>query len=209
MKLPKFLRLPTPKEIGKSKYNSLPMEEFGAKPEDYTWEKYYAEMKKDYPIRYFIYETLAFWISCKIIKPISDFKYYIVSHTIRKYHILDLRSKPDNYKFGWCDADHKMLLALMKITEDFIVEQDTESRLIWLKEELAKDTECKENSWKESIIFCEDLLSIQSWWRSIRPMEYEKSFSGPEFGLKYDEYLRENDNAVMKKLIDMRHRMWT
>lgn len=208
-KIPRFLRLPSVVELGKSQGNYLPMKGFGATDGCYTWEDYRAEMKNNYPIKYFIYETFPTWFNRKIIRPISDFKYYIVSHTIRKYHMLDLRNKENNYNYGWVDADSQLLYASMAIMENFIIEQDTENRLIWLKEELAKDPNCAEFNWKDSINFCEELLAIQNWWRFNRPYEYSKSFSGPEFGLKYDEYLRENDDAVMKRLIDMRGRMWT
>src|ERR1700748_548963 len=131
-KIPKFLRLPSPKELGKSQYNALPMEGFGATENDYTWSKWRTEMKQDYPVKYFIYETFTTWFSRKIIKPISDFKYYIISHTIRKYHLLDLRNKVNGYTYGWNDADSQMLFAFMAIMENFIIEQDTPSRLIWL-----------------------------------------------------------------------------
>lgn len=209
VKIPKFLRLPTPKELGKAEYNALPMEGFGAKLGDFTWEIYYSEMKKDYPIKYFIYETFTTWFRRKITKPISDFKYHIVSHTIRKYHLLDLRNKENDYEFGWIDADQKMLFALMKIMEDFIIEQDTPKRLIWLKEELVKDPGCKEFNWANSINFCEELMSMQTWWREIRPYEHGKLYSGKGYGINYQEYLSKNDDAVMKKLIDMRGSMWT
>jgi hypothetical protein len=208
-KIPKFLRLPTPVELGKAKYNALPMEGFGAKENDYTWSAWRNEMKQDYPIKYFIYETFTTWFRRKITKPISDFKYYIVSHTIRKYHMLDMRNKENDYAFGWIDCDAQLLYASMAIMENFIIEQDTPSRLIWLKEELVKDPNCEEFNWNDKIKFCEDLLAIQKWWRVERPKNTELSFSGPEYGLDFDEKCRKEDDDMMKKLIDIRAGMWT
>lgn len=209
-KIPRFLRLPSPVELGKSKINALPSSFFQNEGDNsYSWDDYYIEMKRDYPIKYFIYKTLTTCVKRKIIRPISDFKYYIISHTIRRYHMLDLRNKENGYTYGWNDADSQILFSLMAIMENFIIEQDTENRLVWLKEELAKDPDCKEFNWKDSIAFCDELLAMQTWWRIIRPMQVEKSFSGEGFRLECDEYLRKNDNDIMKKLIDMRHRMWT
>lgn len=207
MKLPKFLRLPTPKETGKSQSNYLSMEGFGAKPGDYTWKVHYSEMKEKYPIRYFINRYIPRFFKKYIIRPLDNFKYWIVSHTIRKYHLLDLRN--NDYKYGWVDSDSQLLYASMAIMENFIIEQDTNSRLIWLNEELLKDPDCKEFNWNESIKFCEDLLHIQKWWRIERTKNIELSFSGPEYGLEFDEKCYNQDDEMMKKLIDMRDRMWT
>lgn len=214
MKTPKFLRLPTPVELGKAKYNALPGFGF-EKDGDYTWENYYNEMKKDYPIKYFIYESLSNWIRRNIISPISTFKYYIRSHSIKKYHLLDLRSKEYNYRWGWIDADSQMLLAMMKIMENFIIEQDTVNRLIWLKEEEVKDPDLKDFNWHDSIKFCEDLLEIQKWWRVDRAKNHElleeqhgKISDYLAYFAAEEKLIKEDDN-MMKKLIDMRGRMWT
>lgn len=209
MKLPKFLRLPTPVEIGKSDYNALPMEGFGAKPGDYTWDIYYKEMKDKYPIKYFLTKTVPELFGYKIITPLENFKYWVVSHTIRKYHLLDIRNKENDYSYGWIDADLQLLYSVMAIMENFIIEQDTPKRLIWLKEELQKDPECKEFNWNESIKFCEELLAIQKWWRIDRPKDIELSLEGPPYDFGYDERIRNKDDEMMKKIIDIRGRMWT
>lgn len=209
-KIPRFLRLPSVIELGKSNINALPSSIWGHNNEgDYTWEDYEIEMRKKYPIKYFIYYTFSSLFRRSIIKPLSDIKYYIVSHTIRKYHLLDIRNKENDYRYGWIDADQQLLYATMAIMESFIIEQDTPRRLIWLKEELIKDPECKEFNWHDSIKFCEDILSIQNWWRIERPKNTELSFSGPEYGLEFDEKCRKDDDDMMKKLIDIRGRMWT
>lgn len=199
MKLTKFLRLPTPKETGKSKYNSLPMEGLGAKPGDFTWEVYFKEMKEKYPIRYFINEYIPRIFRRRISNPLENFRYWIVSHTIRKYHLLDLRN--NEYKWGWRDCDTQLLYASMAIMENFIAEQDTENHLIWLREKLLKDIECKDPFWKDSIKFCEDLLEIQKWWRE----EYSK------YELDFDRINENYDKAteMIKKVADMRAGMWT
>lgn len=214
--LPRFLRLPTVIELGRSNINALPCHLFDSGKDKYNWKSYEAEMRKDYPIKYFIYYTLNYWFSRNIIKPTKDFKYYIISHTIRKYHLLDLRSKEFEYSYGWRDADTQMLLALMKIMENFIIEQDTVNHIVWLKEESAKDPDNKEFGWNESIKFCEDLLDIQKWWRVGRVENWkildkkcsDKSIDHVNY-FDAEAKLIKEDDEMMKKLIDMRGRMWT
>jgi hypothetical protein len=211
--LPKFLRLPTPVELGKAKYNALPIKRF-SKEGDYTWSDYKSEMKKDYPIKYFIFETADRWFRNNLIAPISKFKYYVRSHTIRKYHLLDLRSKSFGYDYGWRDSDTQMLLALMKIMENFIVEQDTENRIIWLKEELKNNTDDNGYRWEEDIKRCEELLAIQKWWRVDRQKKHDEFHDKDTYGdykdyFEREEQLNKEDDEMMKKLIDMRGGMWT
>lgn len=207
--MPKFLRLPSPVELGKAKYNALPSKHFGNPNNEYSWGDYEFEMKKDYPIKYWFYYTLNSWFNVKIKRPIIELKYYIVSHSIRKYHLLDMRNKANKYNYGWIDADSQLLFASMAIMENFIIEQDTPNRLIDLKEELLKDPDCKEYNWDNGIKFCEDLLAMQKWWRIDHPRNIELSFSGPEYGLDFDEKCRIEENEMMKKLIDIRAKMWT
>ena len=214
--LPKFLRLPSVIELGKSKTNYLPIEGF-CEEGAYTWKKYNEEMRKDYPIKFFLYYTFNYWFSSNIIKPISDFKYWIRSHTIRKYHLLDLRSKVFDYNYGWLDSDTKMLLAIMKIMEDFIIEQDTANRLVWLKEESEKTKSDPQNyDYSDDIKRCKDLLAIQKWWRVERAENWkvlydkcgDKSIGHKNYFEMENELVKEDDD-VMKKLIDMRGSLWT
>lgn len=212
MKIPKFLRLPNAVELGKSKYTSLPMRSIGAKNDDYCWEDWREEVKRDYPIKYFFYKTFAFWFHCNISSRISDFKYWVKSHTIKKYHILDLRNKENNYFYGWRDSDSKMLFALMKIMEDFIIEQDTEKHLIWLKKELIQYPDV-EYPWVNLIKSCEELLAIQKWWRVDRQENFKKldstDYKDYKDYFEHEQKLYQEDSDMMKKLIDIRQGMWT
>lgn len=218
--LPKFLRLPTPVDLGKAKTNALPSSRFNVNKQDqgYTWDDYRTEVRKDYPIKYFIFKTLSSWFNINIIKPISDFKYYIKSHTIKKYHLLDLRNEQYAYKFGWIDADFQMLLAMMRIMENFVIELDPKNRLIFLQaEKLRKDVdEWGIQSLENDIKRCEDLLSIQKWWRIDRPNNFKQLYdkigttlTDYEVSFAEEERLYAEDDEMMKKLIDMRGSMWT
>jgi len=70
-------KLPSPKELGRSDYNALPMRNFNHN-NMYTWEDYYEELKIKYPIRYFIFHFLKRKIDHKIINRLSRLKYYII-----------------------------------------------------------------------------------------------------------------------------------
>lgn len=198
MKIFKFLRLPTPKETGKSLYNSLPLRSIQPKSEGYSWEEYYNDMKKQYPIKYFINRIVPRYFRRYISTPLENFRYYIVSHTIRKYHLLDLRNS--EYEYGWADADSQLLYATMAVLENFIIEQNTASRLNYLTENLK--TEKEEYIIVDSIKqieFCNNLLEIQKWWRE----EFPKTHWQMEDGLY------EKQTEMIKRVIDLRAGMWT
>ncbi len=111
-----IFHLPTAKELGRSDSEALPMRwlNHGGK---YTWEDWQEEVSENYPVKYFIYKTLPRFIRRQFNK-ISDLKYYIVSFTIRKYHLLNLqqpKNSHDNYRYGWIDSDYQMVYAVFTI----------------------------------------------------------------------------------------------
>lgn len=123
----KIFKLPSPKELGWSEYNALPMDGLKSPGDDTpTWEDWEKEMRKRYPVRYFFAETLPHWYRVNIKGPIKDKLYWVKCHVMpsHRYHFLDLR-QPKNadgigYKYGWIDSDTQMVYALFNILNNFV-----------------------------------------------------------------------------------------
>lgn len=126
----KFLKVPTPKELGRSKSNALPLKGFSNyDPSAYTWDDWRTEVKSSYPIRYWLLEQLPtyFWAPKRHIK---ETIYWFKCHFIPKhrYHVLNLRQpklknnkpNPEYYDYGWCDSDKQILYALFNILNNFM-----------------------------------------------------------------------------------------
>jgi hypothetical protein len=112
--LQKLFHIPKPR--------SLPLEGFDDEPGEMTWEKWKVIAKEEFPVKYFFSETLPHLLAVHVFMPIEEFWYWIVSHTIRQYHWLDLRQPKqnklgtiDNYRWGWIDEDRQMLFACFNI----------------------------------------------------------------------------------------------
>jgi hypothetical protein len=88
MKLLKCLKLPTPKELGWSEDNSLGLRYLTPLQEGKTWEDWHEYCSINYPVRYFIFQTLpkffnpihhkissfTYWLECKFIPGVNRYK---------------------------------------------------------------------------------------------------------------------------------------
>jgi len=123
----KIFGLPSPKDLGWSDSNALPMDMFkSGNDKSHTWEDWERKMREEYPVRYFLSETLPFTLRVKVGTPIKDAWYWLKCHMVPsyKYHLLDLRQpKRDGelgYRYGWIDSDTQILYALFNILNNFV-----------------------------------------------------------------------------------------
>lgn len=137
--LNKIFKIPSPKDLKMSDNNyAMASEFFRNNSTEFTWEQYYAKVKKDYPIRYFFAATfIQFFIDIwnGFSKPIEDFIYKVKCHTLSKYkyHLIDIRQplpkngvvNIDAYRYGWMDTDGRMQLAMIKLLNDFVEKEMT------------------------------------------------------------------------------------
>ena len=177
----KLLKLPGPKDIGKSDHNHfLPSRDFSPDCTDYCWEDWHVDVKKLHPIKYFLAETTTDFIRHKIwypiIRPIEDARYFIVSHIIpsRRYHMLDLRQPNnkkydvDQYRYGWRDTPELMLFAIFNLLDNFV------------KNELphcytpSEEDVLKEPGLKSQRDMHLEILAIHKWWIEDRKEEYKR-----------------------------------
>lgn len=124
--LTKWARLPTPKELGWTKYNGLGLRELTPYQEGKTWEDWDEYCQKLYPIRFFLSQTLPpkFDNLCFYLDKVST---WIKCHLLKKHrwHLLDLRGVDplSEYTHGYMDPTGTMELAVWACLRRYI-EQD-------------------------------------------------------------------------------------
>jgi len=96
---------------------------------EYDWDDWGKEMKKKYPIRYFIFHEFDIWVSVKYRIYVEDPIYWFKSMFIKKQHLLDLRkgewSKGDmRYKFGYVDPHYVVEMAAYASFLNYLDELD-------------------------------------------------------------------------------------
>jgi hypothetical protein len=166
-------------------------------------------------------------------KFISDSHYWVMSHTIRRYHILDLRqpknniSNEDNYDWGWQDIDRRMLFAIFNLLNEF-VKYEMPYRYIPSEEDVADDPSLKEQ--RDS---CLEVLAIHKWWnedrkrdaviiekalevwwkigggiKNINNHSIEADSAHREWMRLNDDFNKKEDNMIMR-LMMVRRSLWT
>lgn len=220
----KIFHLPSPQELGwtDSDSNALPMSMFQRKGDDTpTWEDWEEKVRKEYPVRYFMSETLPMWFRTRIQRPIKDAWYWVVCHLLpsRRYHLLDLRQP--TYKFGWIDSDTKMLYALFNILNQF-VEGEMSHWYCPSEEDVQTDNHLlyQRNNWLET-------KAIHYWWNveRLRQMDEHadllhrwseaRKVDAPETHILWDELHKmekvqeDKEDEMIARLLKIRRSLWT
>ncbi len=101
--------------------------------DDYTWEDWHKELKQTMPIRHFIVEDLYDKLSSLKTLLYDDPKYYLRSHLIpsKRFHMLEMRSPQNGYKWGWCDRSSLLLYAPFAILRDFVEKEYPKCCVNW------------------------------------------------------------------------------
>lgn len=117
----------------------------------------------------------------------SKIWYWIRCHTFTRYHILDMRNK--EYKYGYADPRSLVVYACFKILVDFI---DLEKP----RERICLETDAKEGG--------------GHWTRALNEMDVLYKYWKEDRYLIEDYMKREDQDQVMlKRLIEVREYMWT
>jgi hypothetical protein len=203
--------------------SALPSETFGGAEEgEITWEKWAEQSKEKYPIRYFINEDFRLWFSVNIVRPLSEIKYWIVSNTIRKYHLLDIRHRNDEYKYGWIDSDKQILLSLFKILVNYCEkEEDVPAKIKFLKEvndgfdwnsniqayETMMECYCY---WKlDRVLLQKEIDNTIDEWMSVRKSNKDLAKNIHKKLLSLELAFSELEEEMLIKIIKSRQYMWT
>src|SRR5258705_7473481 len=104
-------------------------------------------------------------------------------------NILKIESLND----GWCDKDHVLLHASFQVLSDFVEKE--------MKINDFPDWNASEETKKAK----KEIEELYAWWqqrKDDRIMDRSNSFTK-------DEELYRKDNAMLKRLIDIRQHLWT
>lgn len=219
-KLKKLLSLPGPKELGRAKYNALPMRSFQPFVKGYCWEDFDIEVKKLYPIRYWIDRVIFRWLSQKVYN-LRMFYYHWRSILIDKDHLIDLRQKGcDFYDGGYLDEVTQILYANFTILVKLVDSKEFKRTSAFYKNESDEDKcdkKCKDD--------IREMESLHHYWTIERGMnskylsklhrdlenflddenKYEKAWKKIHaFSQKISD--EEDDNLI--RLIKIRKSMW-
>jgi len=232
-----LFRLPTPKELGKSDHNALPIDFFDDAGQ-YTWERYKEEIKQKYPIRNFLFNTLTMWFRVHIIMNISHAWYWLRCHTYNKYHLLDIRQphnegSRDNYKWGWVDECNQILLANFSIlTQHLEIRNNSEYHYSATPEgaqKLYDSYKNDPNGWDGSEQAAEliELYTLNKYWtidRKIADKENQQLLTEWHDARKNkqndaeekwnklqlsDAQFKQTEEDMLIRLIKIRDRLWT
>lgn len=151
------------------------------------WKEWEKQSKKNYPIRYFLSETL--FIKIAIFKQhfIKDPIYFLKCFFWYRYNIIRIRTLP----VTWNDRDDVLLHGVFQILTDFIEKEKPFEKFVTKNSLNKKD-------WDE-------LKEIYCWWQ-LR-IESTKNDGNKH----WDEEKRqwEKDTEMLIRLIKVRGLMWT
>jgi hypothetical protein len=174
----KLFKLPTPVDLGWSKYNALESAMFSDEPQGKTWEDWHAHVKELHPVKYWCAETAPDFVRYKlwlpIARPIENARYWLVSHLVpsRRYHMLDLRQPhvkggEEGYRYGWADVPEKMLYAMFNLLGEYLTkEEPADLALHYTHEQIEADVNLKAQ--QEAF---EEATAIHHWWTVTRHEE--------------------------------------
>lgn len=175
------------------KPRALPMD-FCSKEGDYTWEDWRRDAKSDHPIRFFIQETLPRKVCVHALMPLENMFYWIRTHTYNRYHIVDLRSPQNYYKWGWIDRDQAMVFACFNLLKDFVEKEMSQNCYYHEDENMSYDRRAEEA----------EILALYKWWtvgrreRLDSKEDYLDNFDNPD-----------EDTIMLARLLKVRRYLWS
>lgn len=230
--LRKLFKLPSPVDLGRSKWDALPSRDFTPECTSYTWEDWHDEVKSLHPVRYFIAETFGDFLLYQIWFPVSrPFKKtyrWLVSHLIpsRRYHMLDLRQPHskhcDSYQYGWQDVPEKMLYAMFNLLKEWFDENPYDISEDHSMEEINADPVLLRQYTEY-----QEAKAILHWWQFTRKYDYKEynqmlhdwselrsvDYKQAEKLFKelnnFEEQLEKNTDDMVTRLMKIRRGLWT
>lgn len=224
----KYLYLPLPKDLGHGS-NALQMRDIDPfiDPSEYCWEDWETEVRLRYPVRWFFNKTIPNLFSPirRFWRTIKDSWYWVKCHTLEsfRFHLIDIRedkSIPFAYRFGWTDADHKIMLANFAILKDFVEKEEPKSLRDFHSEE-----EIDQMGARSQQDAHDEVMTLYRWWMTERHVEkqiaddmFEKSKEA-KTAVERSQHARdwssardrnkEREDEMLIRLIKVRHTMWT
>ncbi len=203
---------------------ALPMRRFTPTVE-FTWEDWEARMRSQYPIRYFLCETVPRYFGYKW-HCLDQWLYWLKSVTYKKRHLLDLRQPKDSplahsYRYGWCDIVNRMPYAMFNMLIDYVEKElggpeETQKFIDELKSREGPP---------HQIHTMEEALRIYKWWKVDRIAklkaqddiytEWYLKIHSSEGKVLFDKMHEEEEafenelDDMLKAMVDIRRGLWT
>lgn len=185
----------------------------GAEPGEYTIEDWREDMARRHPVRYWLLEDVPLWLRLNIRQPIVDAWYWLRTHTVHRYHMLDTREPKNGYAWGWCDRKELLIFAAFAVLRDFVEKERPFERVNW--------------DWNEDHQrAASEICALYGWWicgRAVEHREYDEALAGfsldgvgtPESRARLDrlneieEKLSRRDEEMLGRLAKIRGYLWT
>ncbi len=175
--------------------HALPMEGWGNTEGEYTWEDWHKEMKTKYPIRHYLSQELPIKVIVLIRRLITEPYYWLRTHTVHRYHMLNLKSPNNGYAWGYCDPVNRLMYAMFAVLVDFVEKEDPLGTIDWDDD-------------KDSAHARDEFMELYNWWKSGRKTEHDALYA-TEFTWQEMEALDARDDEQMARLVKIRGYLWT
>lgn len=113
--LRRWLRLPSPVDLGWSTDDALMLREFTPYQDGKSWEDWHEHCRKHYPAQYFLVRTLPFFLKRWIVWPAERMVSTVLDYCLpsRRHHVFDLRGIDplSDYQHGYLDPCQVFWLA--------------------------------------------------------------------------------------------------
>lgn len=156
------------------------------------------------------------WARAKVpgLAKLEQVKYWIRAHTYNRYHVINI-SKIDGkrgYRWGWLDADNRMLLACMKVFCDFY-EKEYPGQVLW-EPTVEREFEQIYDWWKHgrfevrdycATLFTEGQVPDPDHWTGSR-WKSEEAHKAWHDAFDAEE---KRPQEMLLRLMAIRQRLWT
>lgn len=115
--------------------------------------------------------------------------YWLRTHTVDRYHMLDLRCH--EYKWGWRDRDMLILYACFNLLQAYVEQEDPFGFIDWDDNLVAQH-------------IGNEIRALYAWWTEERPMrnQIQSSYEA------YESFDIEDDEMLLR-LMKIRRHLWT
>jgi hypothetical protein len=134
---------------------------------------------------------LRYWLA----KPVSQAFYWLRTHTINRYHIVNLRNSKNGYSWGWIETDNAMLFACFNLLETFV---EKELGISSVEQAVFTNDALRETD--------KEILALFHWWTVERPAELKKRATDYQW---WNDGLHKWDDEHLMRLMKVRQYLWT
>ena len=129
------------------------------------------------------------------------------SHTFARYHLLDMRSPKNGYRYGYMDRSDIMLFANFKLLVEYVELEDALNFIDWDPD----DDDFPSKEWVDETRHAgKEIRELYKWWTVERPNLVKASEVAPvKLSMTLDEQIKKMDDINLLRLIKIRGHLWT